>query len=55
MRTSSGLVVRVVVGIALLGYAAIRFTEQGAALGPVLAGAVGLFFVVRGLATSERK
>ena len=55
MNASSGLVVRVVVGILLIGYAAVQFASSGAGVGPVLAGVVGLFFVVRGLATPGRR
>ena len=55
MSPSLGLVVRVAVGIVLLGYAAVQFAAKGATVGPVLSGAVGLFFVARGLATTGRR
>ena len=55
MGPSSGLVIRVVVGILLLGYAAVRFAEKGVTVGPILCGVVGLFFVARGLTTSGRR
>lgn len=55
MGPSSGLLVRVVAGIVLLGYAAVQFAEKGVTVGPILCGVVGLFFVARGLATTGRR
>jgi hypothetical protein len=52
---SSGLIVRVMVGILLLCYAAVRLADSGPRLSLVLPAAIGLFFVVRGLATSGRR
>jgi hypothetical protein len=52
---SSGLIVRVLVGITLLGYAAVQLADQGPSPSLVLPALVGLFFVVRGLATSGRR
>ena len=52
---SSGLILRVVVGILLLGYAAVQLADSGPSPSLVLPVVAGLFFVVRGLATSGRR